>query len=228
MEAQLVLGALVGACRATPSAKASNGTTVDLTAACTALTGYDKTGNLGAAGGWLFSEWAAYAPSNGLWSDSFNPAQPLTTPSVLDTANPAVLQALADAVVNLQQRHIPLDATYRQVQHVVRNGTSIPIPGCDTGCFNAIYAADGQGGPLTAFPYGVVYEGSSLVMTTELTPSGPISQGILTYSQATDPTSPGYATMTKLYSEKRWVPLAYTPAQLAAEHGTSTQVVYAP
>ncbi len=228
LEAQLVLGALVGACRATPSAKASNGTTVDLTAACTALAGYDKTGNLAAAGGWLFSEWSAYAPSKGLWSDSFDPAHPLTTPSVLDTANPAVLQALADAVVNLQKHHVPLDATYGQVQHVVRNGTSIPIPGCDTGCFNAIYAADGQGGPLSAFPYGVVYEGSSLVMTTELTPSGPVSQGILTYSQATDPTSPWHATMTKLYSQKRWVPLAYTPAQLAAEHGTSTQVAYAP
>ena len=34
LEAQLVLDPLVAACRASPSAKASNGTTVDLTAAC--------------------------------------------------------------------------------------------------------------------------------------------------------------------------------------------------
>jgi hypothetical protein len=27
--------------------------------------------------------------------------------------------------------------------------------------------------------------------------------------------------MTSLYSQKRWVALAYTPAQLAAEHGTT-------
>ena len=54
---------------------------------------------------------------------------------------------------------------------------------------NAIYAADGGGGPLDAAPYGEVYDGSSLVMTTELTPGGPVSPGILS-SQATDPTSP--------------------------------------
>jgi len=222
LEAQLVLGSLVGACRTTPSAKASNGAVVNLSAACTALAGYDKTGDLNANGGWLFSEWAAYAPSSNFWSDSFNPTQPLTTPSQLNTANPAILQALADAVVNLQTHKIPLDASYGQVQHATRNGTKIPIPGCDTGCFNAIYAADSQGGPLDAAPYGEVYDGSSLVMTTELTPHAPVSEGILTYSQATNPNSPWYANMTKLYSQKSWVPLRYTPAQLAQDHGAHT------
>lgn len=230
LEAQLVLDSLVGACRATPSAKASNGTTVDLAAACTALAGYDKTGKLEAAGGWLFSEWAAYAPSNSsdFWADPFDAAHPLTSPSQLKTSNPAILQALADAVVNLNSHGVPLDATYGQVQHATRNGVKIPIPGCDTGCFNAIYASDGQGGPLAAFPYGQVNDGSSLVMTTELTPSGPVSQGILTYSQATDPTSPWFANMTKLYSKGLWVPLAYTPAQLAQAGGGTNLTLDAP
>ena len=66
LQAQLVLGSLVGACRATPKAKSSKGVMVDLTAACSVLAGYDKTGNLDASGGWLFSEWSAYAPSKGL------------------------------------------------------------------------------------------------------------------------------------------------------------------
>ncbi|MDA8366964.1 MAG: penicillin acylase family protein, partial [Actinomycetota bacterium] len=209
---------------------ATDGTVVQLAPACTALAGYDGTGNLDASGGWLFSEWFAYAPSYtsaSFWSDAFDPAHPLTTPSHLNTSNPAMLTALADAIENLAQHHVPLDAGYGQVQHVTRNGTTIPIPGCDTGCFNAIYASDGQGGPLADFPYGTVNDGSSLVMTTELTKSGPISQGILTYSQATDPTSPWYDNMTKLYSKKQWVNLAYTPAQLAAEHGNTTTVVTA-
>ena len=34
------------------------------------------------------------------------------------------------------------------MQYAERNATKIPIPGCDTGCFNAIYAADGTGGAL--------------------------------------------------------------------------------
>ncbi|HEX7354490.1 MAG TPA: penicillin acylase family protein [Mycobacteriales bacterium] len=228
LEAQLVLPALVGACRATPSAKDSHGDTVDLAAACSALAGYNGTGHLDAHGGWLFSEWSAYAPSSGFWSDAFDPAHPLTTPSHLNTANPAILRALADAVVNLQENHIPLDATYGDVQHATRNGTAIPVPGCDTGCFNAIYAADGQGGPLSAAPYGEVVDGSSLVMTTELTRSGPVSQGILTYSQATNPTSPWYANMTTLYSQGRWVNLPYTSAQLAQDRGARTVTLTLP
>jgi acyl-homoserine-lactone acylase len=228
LEAQLVLPSLVGACRATPTARSSSGVTVGLASACTALAGYDRTGNLDASGGWLFSEWSALAPANGFWSDSFDPVDPLTTPAHLNATDPAVLTALADAVLNLRSHHIALDATYGDVQHVTRNGARIPIPGCDTGCFNAIYAADGQGGPLDAAPYGEVYEGSSLVMTTELTPTGPVAQGILTYSEATDPTSPWYDNMTTLYSQKKWVSLPYTAEQLARDRGARSVTLSAP
>ncbi len=62
-------------------------------------------------------------------------------------------------------------------------------------------------------------------MTTELNPSGPTSQGILAYSQATDPTSARYANMTRLYSSRSWVTLAYTQAQLNAEHPPVTLIL---
>lgn len=229
MEAQLVLQPLVGACRATPEVKASDGRTVDLTAACNALAGYDGTGRLDAAGGWLFSEWVARAPSSNFWATPFDAAHPLTTPSGLDTANPAILRALADAVLSLQAHHVPLDATYGRVQFKpTASGSKIPVPGCDTGCFNAIYAADGSGGPLSADPYGEVYDGSSLVMTTELTRSGPVAQGVLTYSQATNPASPYFSNMTRLYSEGRWADLPYTAAQLAADRGATVTTLRAP
>jgi len=226
--AQSVLAPLVSACRATPSVKASNGTTVDLTAACTALAGYNGTGHLNASGGWLFSEWYALAPSSNFWATPFTAAAPLSTPAGLDTSNPAILRALADAVLSLDAHHIPLGASYGQVQHATRNAAKIPIPGCDTGCFNAIYAADGQGGALNADPYGEVYDGSSLVMTTELTAHGPVAQGILTYSQATNPKSPFFANMTKLYSQARWVTLPYTATQLAHDRGARTTTLNAP
>ena len=228
--AQLVLPSLVSACEATPSATASDGTVVDLTAACQALAGYNGTGNLDATGGWLFSEWAAFAPSetttgpNGFWADAFNPADPLTTPSQLNTANPQILTALADAVENLQQNGIPLDASYEQVQHVTRNGTTIPIPGCST-CYGAIGAYDGTQAIYSGFSYGQVDYGNSLVMFTELTPQGPVSRGILTYSEATNPQSPWYDNMTQLYSEGQWVSLAYTPAQLTSQPGLTTTVL---
>jgi acyl-homoserine-lactone acylase len=213
--AELVLRSLAGACRANPSAAASNGQTVDLNAACDALSAYNGTGALTAKGGWLFSEWNLQFRGSNFWADGFDRTKPLTTPSTLNTANPATLQALADAVLELKAHGLAPDASYGQVQHATRGKLRLPIHGCDTGCFNAIYAADGLSrNPTTEDGYGEVYTGSSLVMTTELGPNGPTSQGILTYSQATDPTSPWYANLTRLYASKRWVKLAYTPNAL--------------
>jgi len=227
--AELVLKPLVAACEAAPDQKASDGTEVDLTQACGALAGYEKyeNGELDASGGWLFSIWAGQSFSGTFYKVPFSAKHPLTTPSGLDTSNPAILQNLANAVLDLDAQSIPLTATYGDVQHSTKGSDVIPIHGCDTGCFNAIYAGLGTGNPFYPGNYGEVGDGSSLVMTTELTPKGPVSEGIVTYSQATNPSSPYFATMTKLYSAQSWVPFAYTAAQLAAESGTTTVVLTA-
>jgi acyl-homoserine-lactone acylase len=47
-------------------------------------------------------------------------------------------------------------------------------------------------------------------------PSGPTADTILTYSQATDPTSPFSSDQTRLFSKEKWVRWAFTPAQVAA------------
>jgi acyl-homoserine-lactone acylase len=226
--AELVLGALVGACRAHPSAVASDGQTVDLTPACNALAAYDGTGALAARGGWLFSEWNVQFKGSKFWADTFDPTKPLTTPSQLNVANPSTLQALADSVLELKAHGLAPDASYGQVQHASRGDVKIPVHGCDTGCFNAIYAATGLStNPTTQDSYGEVYTGSSLVMTTALDPSGPTSQAILTYSQATDPTSPWFANLTHLYSRKGWVKLAYTPNALRRSNPLPTLTLLA-
>ena len=226
--AQLVLKPLVKACMATPDVKASNGTKVNLVPACKALAGYNGTGQLDASGGWLFAQWDVAAPTTGFWAVPFNTSKPLTTPSGLNTKNPTVLQALGNAVLSLQAHHITLDASYGQVQFYPDEGLKIPVPGCDTGCLNVVDSADGTGGPFDAFPYGQAYHGSSVVMTTELTRQGPVSQGILTYSQATDTRSADHATMTKLYSQGKWASLPYTSAQMAADQGSSSLRLSAP
>ena len=237
--ATLVLPALVADCRANPLAVASNGQTVNLTSACAALAGYNGTGLLNSPGGWLFSVWANLDSDGDFYSTPFNPAQPLTTPSGLNTGPTAApLKWLADAVQNLQAHRVALDAGFGQVQYAPQS-RKIPIAGCtgdpsgaqDLGCFNAIYSNDGTpstSGPVNAAPYGQVYDGSSLVMTTQLNPSGPVSQGILTYSQATDPSSPWYENMTKLYSARRWVDLPYTASELKRDHPRPPLVLLAP
>jgi acyl-homoserine-lactone acylase len=236
--AQLVLKDLVADCQAHPTAEASNSQTVDLAAACAALAGYNGTGKLDASGGWLFSVWSDLDTDAQFFSTAFNPTQPLTTPAGLNTTSTAApLKWLADAVLNLQAHGVPVNASYGQVQHAPQS-KRIPIPGCigessgqGMGCFAAMYAADdtpATAGPVNGGPYGEVDDGSSLVMTTQLNPSGPMSQGILTYSQATDPTSPWYENMTKLYSRGQWVKLAYTASQLNASHPEKTLTLQAP
>src|SRR5579875_1608064 len=236
--ARLVAGDLVADCRANPVQVASDGQTVNLMAACQALAGWDGTGRLDAHGGWLFDVWAATDTDSDFYAVGFDPARPLSTPTGLNTAPPAApLKWLADAVLNLQAHHVPLDASFGQVQYAPQS-RRIPIPGCpgegggqDMGCFNAIYSPNGTAattGPINGGPYGQVNDGSSLVLTVQLDPGGPQAQGILTYSQATDPTSRWYDNMTRLYSRGRWVKLAYTPAELAAQHPLAPVTLTAP
>jgi acyl-homoserine-lactone acylase len=152
----------------------------------------------------------------GLFSDAFDPSKPLTTPSKLNTANPAVLQALAGAVENLRDNSVPLNASLRQIQYAPQS-KQIPIHGC-AGCFQSVLASDGTPGILNG-PYGQAVQGSSLVLVTELRRSGPRAQGILTHSQASDPTSPWYSNMTSLFSKKHLVALRFTAGQLARDKG---------
>ena len=236
--AESVLPDLLSDCQTHPSAVASDGQTVNLTAACAALADYKGTGQLTDQGGWLFEVWADLDTDTNFWATPFNPAAPLTTPTGLNTTTATPLKYLADAVLNLQANAVPLDADFAQVQFAPQSKL-IPIPGCDgeepvgqgMGCFNAIYSPTNTAatdGPVTGGPYGEVNDGSSLVMTTQLTPAGPISEGILTYSQATDSTSPWYSNMTKDYSAGRWVELPYTAKELASDHPVSTLTLHAP
>ncbi len=65
-------------------------------------------------------------------------------------------------------------------------------------------------------------------MTTQLNPSGPSGQGILTYSQSTNPRSRWYRNMTDLYARGRWVTLPYTAAALKHAHPLRAMTLRAP
>ncbi len=213
--ATLVAKPLADLCTANPSVTLTGGGTVDISEACPILANYDDTGNLDSKGAWLFAAYQRRAPSGAnFWSDPFNPADPLNTPNQLNVTSGANLQALASAVKELRDNGISLDSGMRGVQVSTKGKTRISIHGCGQ-CFQNINSSNGTGtGNSVNAPYGEVTQGSSLVMTTQLTKDGPRSEGILTYSQATDPTSPYFANMTKLFSLKQWVPLAFTKSQM--------------
>ena len=212
---ELVRDDLVALCRAQPTATATNGATVDLGPACAALARWDLRVDLDSRGPHLFTE---FALAGGIrFADRFDVADPVHTPSRLDTADPRVRTALADAVQRLAG--IPLDAELGRIHTENRGDRRIPIHGGrgEAGVFNVIT------NPLVpGVGYPKVVHGASYVMAVELGPHGPSGRQILTYSQSTNPNSPWYADQTRLYSRKGWDTIKYTEAQIAADPNLRT------
>jgi acyl-homoserine-lactone acylase len=180
--------------------------------ACPALRGWDRHDNLDSTGTHVFREFMFRRPADWL-ATPFDPADPVNTPRTLNP-NPAVLQALGEAVRLLRDNGIPFDAPLGALQSEPRGSERIPIHGGDEreGVFNMIIAPfQGPAG------YPKVIHGSSFVMVTSFTTHGPDSRAILTYSQSTDPTSPYFADQTRMFSRKQWVRIRFTERDIIAD-----------
>ena len=202
--AEMTRDPLVGLCR-----KAAAGPHPDLADACRALEAWDLRVNLDSRGAHIFR---LFAEKGGLvFKVPFDPADPVNTPHTLDVDNPRVLAALVDAVKQLRALGIPMDAALGQVQTEPRaGGERIPIhggPGPE-GVFNVITPVDLKPG----LGWTKIRHGSSWIMAVEFTDKGPISQGVLSYSQSTNPDSPHAADQTRLYSQKGWDDLRFSEA----------------
>ena len=104
-------------------------------------------------------------------------------------------------------------------------GERIPIhggPGPE-GIFNVITPVDLK----PELGWTKIRHGSSWIMTVEFTDKGPISQGVLSYSQSTNPTSPHAGDQTRLYSGKGWDDLHFTEASVR-KAAVSTVVLKGP
>lgn len=213
---QVLRDDVVTLCNANPSWTLPDGTVVDLSPACPVLAAWDLRDDLDSRGAHLFREFMVEAGSRGArrlpadfnYNVPFDVNEPLTTPRALDTTdNPAVLDALGQAVVKLDAAGIALDARLGDIQGVTRQGEFIPLHGGQeaSGVFNKI-GADFAGAD--GYPE-VTSASSSWVQATEFTSYGPKSRGILTYSLSTNPESPLFANQTKLFSQKQWLDLPF-------------------
>ncbi|MFK0110513.1 penicillin acylase family protein [Streptomyces sp. NPDC091217] len=198
------------ACAALPggTATGSDGTVVDVSAACPVLAAWDRTMDTGSRGALLFDRFwrkltAAVSPAR-LWKVPFSAADPVHTPNTLDTTAPGFATALADAVAELRTAGIPLGSPLGDHQFVVRNGRRIPVPGGTEalGVWNKIEPVwnAAQGG------YTDVSFGSSHIQAVGWDGSGcPVARTLLTYSQSSNPNSPHYSDQTPLFSGGKWV-----------------------
>jgi len=187
---------------------ASDGRLVNVARACDVLAAWDRTVTLDAVGAQIFTEtWkylAQYAKAGQpwFWDQPFDPANPVATPSGLNVRNYAVrylvMKAIATAVRRLQIAGVALDAPWRDVQYVTRNGEDIPLHGGTgaMGAFSVIEARLEKGG------YHDVVVGNTYIQTVTWDEGRcPLAYGVLVPSQSTNPDSPFYADQTKLYSQ---------------------------
>jgi acyl-homoserine-lactone acylase len=206
---------------------------VDVSGACPALAAWDLHDDLDSDGAVLFRRFATrlLAPIAGLVSDPtiyttpFDAANAVETPSGLNVLNPKVQQALADAVSDLDDAGIPLDAPLRGYQYERRGDEKIPVHGGPhgVGAFNVITAPWVGSGADAGFPN--VIHGSSFVMVTQFTDGCADDRSILTYSQSENPNSAHWADQNRMFSEKQWVDPAFCPAEIDSEPGITATTI---
>lgn len=211
LSAELARDAVVAACAAANFVHKG----VDLRHACETLAAWDARYNLASKGAAIWRRFVAHGGV--VFSVPFDPDQAAATPNTLDSASPAVLDALAAAVTDLQNANIALDAKLETIQGITRQGERIPMHGGaeEDGTFNV--APDL--GPLMkdiGWVQSVTGWGYSFVMAVEFLPSGPKSDAVLVYSQSSNPASPNYADQTKLFSASGWDRNHFTAAEVAA------------
>ncbi len=238
--AELWRGALASFCQSHPLLLGSHGP-VDVSAACPILARWDARYGLASVGALIFRRFSEdlYASTtrlptgtaSGQWlgadaffTQPFDPANPVSTPSGLNTANPLVEGALADAVSDLRSAGIPLDAPLGSYQYVVRRGRRIPIhggPGDPYGVFDAI---DSVWDP--AHGYTSVVHGSSFIAAMGFERRGcPVRQlTLLTYSESENPSSPHDSDYTRAFSAGRWEPEPFCDPQVRREATSITRV----
>ena len=204
LSAELARDDTVAACRA--SARA------DLAEACAVLAAWDTRADVGSRGAVLWREYWLRLVGAGLpWATAYDPDDPVATPRGIDQASPKILAALTGAVEDLRGKGIALDVPLGDLQAEPRGSERIPIHGCSEleGCFNIITTerdAQGRYDP---------YTGTSFVMAAAFDQRGRVrGRAILSYSQSENPRSEHYADQTRLFSQKRWLPMRFTERQI--------------
>ncbi|WP_144109541.1 penicillin acylase family protein [Paraburkholderia sp. BCC1886] len=205
---------------------------VDLGPACAVLRRWDGTANTDARGANLWDEFwnrASTVPAVQHFTVPFDPAHPLSTPDGLDTANPAVVSALGNALgaatLALQRNGFALDATRGDLLHVGQGAERIPLyGGCDRQGYFTV-ACDMQ--PLNREGYALDRDahGNSYLQVVSFGSDGPQADTLLSTGVSDDPASPYYRGTTRAYAGKRWTRFPFTAQALEAAGGPGAVVL---
>ena len=197
---------------------ASDGTVVDFDTACKVLDAWDRTADVDARGLSLFERFWLAAPKT--WDVPFDADDPVRTPTAYVGEDPRAINALADAILDLERAGVALDAPGRDVRCVVRGDDCLPIHGARSELGAPSYISftwDNQAG------WTEVVHGNSYIQTVTWD-DGVVAEALLAYSQSSDPASPFSQDQTERYAAKAWVPLPFTPAEIQEQAVASLEL----
>jgi acyl-homoserine-lactone acylase len=215
LSAELARDSTVSACQASGRP--------DLAEACSVLAAWDTRADITSRGAVLWREYWSRLSGGGVpWATAYDANDPVNTPRAIDPASPAIITALTGAVEDLRAKGIALDVPLGDLQAEPRGNERIPIHGCGEGegCFNIVTTdrdAQGRYDPRT---------GASFIMAAAFDTNGvPRGEAVLSYSQSENPQSPHYADQTRLFSQKQWLPMRFTEAQIRGDAAYKRTVV---
>lgn len=228
--AELWLDDLLSLCESLPIAIGSSGP-VDVSEACPILASWNRRDDIEARGALLFRRIVSgllgqtlpsgtttqtRLPGTSAFLVPFLPSDPVNTPRGLNIASPLVIQALADAVAELRDLGIPLDAKLGDHQFVERDGQRIPLHGgIDRQGLFSVYRMewDPDNGVYANPQHGNTYT----QVVSFANENCPRLSTITTYGQSQDPTSPWFADQTRLYSDKQWIEVPFCREDINAQ-----------
>lgn len=210
----------------------------DQAAACDVLSKWDGKDTLTSVGSHIWREFFRRAvskpgglpvslpttPLTNIWKNAFSVSDPVNTPNTLNTNNLQVQLAFADGIAAVKASGIPFDRPLGQIQYSAAHKNSrIPMFGGESGAGAFTNASPpgtgdvsdrGAGESLTKEGYGII-GGNTYVMTVTWDAKGqPQAEGLMTYSQSTDPASPHYDDFTKAYLQKQWQKFPFSEADI--------------
>lgn len=222
--AELILADVLTICRSVEDWSAYAANPAEAAEACAVLGDWDSRYDVTSVGPHIWEEfWGRARSVADVWAVPFDPNDAVYTPRDLNVGDPAVVEgirsALGEAVDDLVDVGLPMRRAWGDVQYRVDGNDRIPIHGGSGASMFSVISSryvDDQG-------RGDIRAGNSYVQTITWDESEcPDAFAVLTYSQSTNPASPHYADMTRVYSAEEWVDMAYCPDDIEADKISET------
>ncbi|WP_032703383.1 bifunctional acylase PvdQ [Pseudomonas syringae] len=198
-----------------------------LTPLCAALKAWDGRADLNSGIGFVYFQRIVTSMQAvaSRWRVEFDPRDPVHTPSGLAIENPSVATALRAAMLaavdEVAKAGLSAGSKWGDIQVSSISGKQIPIHGgpAGLGVYNAMQTIAGKDGKRE------VVSGTSYLQVVSFDEQGPRAQGLLAFSESSNPQSPHSSDQTEAFSKKQWQALPFTEQQIKADPAYEVQVI---